>query len=116
MKINYDAQFIKLEEQTPDPELFDSFGVFPAVDVCMAILSLLQIMQDKDSDGAASVSRLSQNSVSFFCELELSQVEEGEAVTDSSIADHPLMQWEVATQNELFDYIKNSPEEKKQVS
>lgn len=113
VKINYDAQFIKLEEQTPDPELFDSFGVFPAVDVCMAILSLLQIMQDKDSDGAASVSRLSQNSVSYFCELELSQVEEGEAVNDSNIAEHPLMQWEVATQNELFDYIKNSPEEKK---
>ena len=113
IKINYDAQFIKLEEQTPDPETFDSFGVFPAVDVCMAVLSLLQHMQDKDSDGVKSVSRLSENSVAYYCELELAQVESLDEVTDINVAEHPLMQWEVATQNELFDYLAKQDESKK---
>lgn len=112
VKINYDAQFIKLEEQTPDPEKFDSFGVFPAIDACMALLSLLQLMQDKESDGAKSVSRLSENSVSYYCELEFAQVEE-EGEQNDNISDHPLMQWEVATQQELFDFISSNPETKK---
>ena len=31
-KINYDAQIAKLEEQVPDPDAFDFFGVFPALE------------------------------------------------------------------------------------
>ena len=109
VKINYEAQLIKLEEQVPDPEAFDSFGVFPAVDVCMSILSLLQGMQDKECEGAYNVSLLSQNSVSYYCELELSQVDESEPPSDESIDEHPLMVWEVATQNELFEFIQANP-------
>lgn len=99
VKINYEAQFIKLEEQIPDPEEFNSFGVFPAVDACMALLSLLQLMQDKDSDGVNSVSRLSINSVTSYCELT------NEETHNADIEEHPLMAWETATQQELFDYI-----------
>lgn len=113
VKINYDAQFIKLEEQTPDHEAFDSFGVSPAIDVCMALLSLLQLMQDKESDGGKVVSRLSENSVAYYCEIELSQVEEDSNEAEMTVVEHPLMQWEIATQNELFDYIKANPENKK---
>ncbi|MGJ8692866.1 MAG: YjaG family protein [Thalassotalea sp.] len=113
VKINYDAQFIKLEEQTPDPENFDSFGVFPAVDVCMALLSLLQHMQDKDSEGDESVSRLSVNSVAYYCELEFAQLVEGDEEEEIDLKAHPLMQWELATQNEVFDFIKSHDENKK---
>lgn len=113
VKINYEAQFNKLEEQIPDPDAFDNFGVFPAVDVCMALLSLLQLMQDRESDGCDSVSRLSLNSVNYYCELELSQTEDGAELTEEDLENHPLMQWEKATQNELFDFIKEQPESKK---
>lgn len=113
VKINYDAQFLKLEAEIPDPENHDSFGVFPAVDVCMALLCLLQNMQDKDCEGAENVSRLSMNSVSYYCELELSQLEEGAEESTDTVDEHPLMQWEIATQQELFDYIANNPENKK---
>jgi uncharacterized protein YjaG (DUF416 family) len=110
--INYEAQFVKLEEQVPDPDSFDNFGVFPAVDVCMAILSLLQTMQDKDSEGAENVSLLSLNSVTYYCELELSQVSEGENNDGDDISEHPLFSWEIASQHELFDFIKANPENK----
>jgi uncharacterized protein YjaG (DUF416 family) len=116
IKININAQLNKLEEQTPDPEAFDSFGVFPALDVCMAMLSLLQLMQtngtDKDHEDINSVSRLSHNSVSYYVELLL--IDEGAAdVLPANIEEHPLAVWEKETQNELFDFLKDAAENKR---
>ena len=116
IKININAQLKKLEEQTPDPEEFDSFGVFPALDVCMAIMSLWQLMQSNGADKAHedinSISRLSQNSVNYYVELLL--LEEGaEDINAKDIDEHPLIVWEEATQNELFDFLKMAAETKR---
>jgi uncharacterized protein YjaG (DUF416 family) len=112
-KINYEAQLAKLELHIPNPEEFDSFGVFPALDVCMALVSLFQIMQDKDSDGCLSVSRLSENSVSYYIELTLAQDRtDMSEVPREEIENHPLMQWEQETQIELYNFIKLAPENK----
>ena len=115
VKINYDAQLVKLEEQTPDPESFDSFGVFPAVDVCMALMSLMQGIQSKDSDGLLDVGKLSENSVRYFVELSIAQSAEDSddvVINEQDILEHPLMEWEVATQHELFDFLLHAPESK----
>jgi uncharacterized protein len=121
VKINTDAQLTKLEPQTPDPEEFDFFGVFPALDACMALTSLWQLMQVKPAkkgkvdplelEDINSISRLSHNSVSYYVELLL--VEElGDTLADDQeisqvqIKEHPLMQWELETQNELFDFLQ----------
>lgn len=118
-KINYDAQIAKLEEQVPDPELFDFLGVFPALDSAMALMSLFQAMQDPEGDGFINVSKLSENSVSYYVELILAQEvdeitpEEDEIVISAQqISSHPLMQWEIATQNELFDFLMSASENK----
>ncbi len=116
-KININAQLNKLEPITPDPENFDLYGVFPALDVCMAMMSLWQAIQDQQDEDYSNVSRLSQNSVNYYSELMLVQemTDQGDSDTEISnaeIADHPLMQWEKATQNELFDFIKEAPENK----
>ena len=115
-KININAQLNKLEEQTPDPEAFDSFGVFPALDVCMAMMSLLQLIQsngeDKNHEDINSVSRLSYNSVSYYVELLL--IDEGETeVQAANINEHPLAVWEKDTQYELFDFLKFAAENKR---
>ncbi len=118
-KINYDAQIAKLEEQVPDPDLFDFLGVFPALDSAMALMSLFQAMQDPEGDGFINVSKLSENSVSYYVELILAQEvdeitpEEDEIVISAQqISAHPLMQWEIATQNELFDFLTSARENK----
>ena len=116
IKININAQLNKLEEQTPDPQEFDFFGVFPALDVCMAIMSLWQLIQsngkDKDHEDVSSVSRLSYNSVSYYVELTL--LEEGDSQASDTLAQqikaHPLIVWEKETQNELFDFLKLAAE------
>ena len=116
IKININAQLNKLEEQTPDPEAFDSFGVFPALDVCMAMMSLWQLMQtngtDKDHEDINSVSRLSQNSVNYYVELLL--IDEGnEDIQAVDVDEHPLTVWEKDTQNELFDFLLFAAETKR---
>lgn len=116
IKINVNAQLNKLEEQTPDPEAFDAFGVFPALDVCMAMMSLLQLIQsngtDKDHEDINSVSRLSYNSVSYYVELLL--LDDGETdIQTNAINEHPLTVWEKETQYELFDFLKSATENKR---
>lgn len=117
VKINYEAQLEKLELQTPDPEAFDFFGVFPALDVCMSLMSLMQALSHKELDDFASVSRLSENSVAYYVELLLAEESGYEEATEQQIEqqikEHPLMVWEIATQNELFDFLKDAPENKK---
>ena len=116
IKININAQLTKLEEQTPDPEAFDSFGVFPALDVCMAMMSLWQLMQsngqDKSHEDIKSVSRLSLNSVSYYVELLL--LDEGMSeIKATDINAHPLTIWEKETQNELFDFLQFAAQSKR---
>jgi len=128
VKINSDAQLLKLEAETPDPEAFDSFGVFPALDACMAFSALWQLMQVKpskkqktaeiDIDDIQSISRLSHNSVSYYVELLLlEEVEESAdeelTITAEQMDEHPLMQWEKDTQNELFDFLKFAAADKR---
>ena len=108
-KISIEAQLTKLELQTPDPEEFEFFGVFPALDCCMAIMSLWQLMQTKPQDDTAeeieSVSRLSANTVSGYVELLLGESSDDDVSLDDILA-HPLMTWEHETQQELFDFIQ----------
>ncbi|MEW6984217.1 YjaG family protein [Colwelliaceae bacterium 6471] len=111
-KINYGAQLVKLESQIPDPEEFDFFGVFPALDLCMALMSLLQSIQDKDEEGFENTARLSINSVSHYVELVLAQDNPDIEITNDMINEHPLMIWELATQQELYNFISSSPENK----
>jgi len=128
VKINSEAQLLKLETETPNPEVFDSFGVFPALDACMALSALWQLMQvkpvkknkglDVDIDDIQSISRLSHNSVSYYVELLLLEEIEGPddeafTVTAEQIDAHPLMQWEKDTQNALFDFLKFASADKR---
>ena len=112
VNINYQAQLTKIEQQIPDPQQFDFFGVFPALDATMAVMSLLQAIQDKDVEGISSVAKLSFNSVSFYVELLIKQEHGIEDVDDKLVYEHPLTQWEKETQNELFDFLKQAPENK----
>ena len=112
-KINYEVQLAKLEPQIPEPGSFDFFGVYPALDTCMAMVSLFQIMQDKMSDGCENVSKLSKSSVANYVELILNEKHNGNSLSNELIDNHPLMQWEVETQYELFNYIKIAQENKK---
>ncbi len=116
IKINAEAQLTKLELQTPSPEDFDFFGAYSALDTCMALMSVLQGAQETDIDYVEQVSQLSQNSVSHYIELTLAQeYTEADQITllVDVIKQHPLMQFEGETQQELFDFLLSAAETKK---
>lgn len=116
-KLNFAAQLEKLEEVIPNVEDFDFFGVYPALDTCMALGSLLQGMQDKDEQTLNNVALLSQGSVSYYLELMLAEAQEnGEneeiVIQQADVDSHPLMQWEMDTQQELWTFAITAKESK----
>ncbi|WKE65464.1 DUF416 family protein [Gallaecimonas kandeliae] len=68
-KISFEKQQLKLEELEPDPEQYDFFGAYPALDAFLAVMTVLAAMQDKDEQPALDLSRLSRGSVQFYLNI-----------------------------------------------
>jgi uncharacterized protein YjaG (DUF416 family) len=101
-KINIAVQLEKLEEVTPDVENFDTFGVYPALDFCMALTATLQLISDEEPNGAVMVAKLSQGGVEAYL-LALSDTD----LTNEEVKKDPLMQFEIETQLEVLAMCKN---------
>lgn len=41
VKINFDSQLEKLEAAIPDADTYDMYGVYPAIDACVALSEIL---------------------------------------------------------------------------
>ncbi|MBF7073835.1 YjaG family protein [Glaciecola sp. MH2013] len=102
-KINIAVQLEKLEEITPDIENFDNYGVYPALDFCMAATACLQLICDEEENGAVMVAKLSQGGVEAYL-LALSDVD----LSNQEIKADPLMQYEIEMQMELLSLCKQS--------
>ncbi|WP_088332684.1 YjaG family protein [Lacimicrobium sp. SS2-24] len=100
-KLNLAVQLEKTEQAVPDAADFDNFGVYPAIDVGISLTSLLLLMMDEDPQGAVVISKLSQGSVEAFIEASSDA-----ALGNDEIKAHPLMQWEIAFQQELLDKLE----------
>lgn len=96
-KINYEAQRLKLDEATPDVDNFDNYGVYPALDFAVSLDALLNLMSGEDEQGAVVISKVSQGTVEAYIEASEGPQEDIKA--------HPLMDWEINTQAELFEFI-----------
>ena len=97
-KINFATQLEKVEEATPDVSDYGSFGVYPALDAAIAMSSAINLIMKVDPHGAVVVSKLSQGSVEAYL------LASGEA-TEDDVKVHPLMQFEIAIQQELLDAV-----------
>lgn len=103
-KINFAAQLEKVEDAVPDASDFDNYGVYPAIDMAMSLSATILLIQGEDLQGAVVVSKLSQGGVEAF--IEASSEEE---ISDLEIKQHPLMQWEIETQQELLIFLAKCP-------
>lgn len=103
-KINFTVQLEKIEELVPDANDFDNYGVYPAIDVAMSMSACILLIQGEDPQGAVVVSKLSQGGVEAFIEASTD-----ENISDMEIKQHPLMQWEIETQQELLIFLSKCP-------
>lgn len=46
-KVNFDSQLEKLEEAIPAADDFDLYGVYPAIDACVALSELLPLPSER---------------------------------------------------------------------
>ena len=109
-KINIAVQLEKLEEITPDVENFDNFGVYPALDFCMAATATLQLISDEEPNGAVIVAKLSQGGVEAYL-LALSETD----LSNQEVKADPLMQFEIDTQLEVLAMCNNRAVDFKQL-
>ena len=67
-KIDFVKQYDKLEEVTPDTELFDFYGVWPALDACVALSTLLECCAGQDECKPGAFVRLSNATIQTYLE------------------------------------------------
>lgn len=93
-KINFERQLEKLEELIPSSEDFDFYGVYPAIDACVALSTLLHGLLDRDYL-FENMLKISQVSVITVAQLE--EVQTGEAITNDNQKENEAVceEWDV---------------------
>ncbi|WP_018692256.1 YjaG family protein [Algicola sagamiensis] len=105
-KINHARLEEKLEELVPEPQDFDLFAVYPAVDALTGFLLYLQSVQNEEMADYVSVAKISQASVARLIEAEVESYDDPKAL-NQIIREHPLMQWEMDTLEALLDALES---------
>lgn len=102
-KFNAGVQLEKLEEIIPDVDNFESFGVYPALDFCMALSSMLLNFSKEHESPAVTIAKLSQGSVEAY----IIATSEGE-LDNQQIKQDPLMEYEIETQLSLLEFCQTN--------
>lgn len=102
-KFNAGVQLEKFEEIIPDLENFETFGVYPAIDFCMALSSMLLNFSKEHDHPAVTIAKLSQGSVEAYI-LATSEDE----LDNQQIKNDPLMEYEIGTQLSLLDFCQKN--------
>lgn len=110
LKLNLDAQLNKLEENTPEPEDFDVYGVYPALDAVVALSTYLGALQSKIEEDITNISKLSSATVANYVEALLGEEFDSENKLDDAIFAHPMMEQERELQLSLLEIIEDNPE------
>lgn len=109
--VNFETQMEKVDAVVPDPEDFDMYGVYPALDTCVALITTLNQMVEASHQDARQTSQLSLQGIETYLEL----------IADSELSDeqlvrfintHELIEQELAFQESLIDQLlqKDNPD------
>ena len=107
LKLNIDIYLERLDEIAPEPQNFDSYGVYPALDAVSALIALLSAMQSKIEEDITNISKLSSSTVANYIEAICEQELNDEAL-DEFVFSHPAMAEERELQSILLDAIEEN--------
>ncbi|UUM30451.1 YjaG family protein [Vibrio japonicus] len=106
-KVNFERQLEKLEEIIPSSEDFEFYGVYPAIDACVGLSTLLHGLLDRD-DLFESMQKVSQQSVVTVAQLE--EAQSGEEITNHNQKDNEAVCAEWDVQWAIFRPLKDAEE------
>ncbi len=105
-KINFDSQLEKLEEGIPSADDYDIYGVYPAIDACVALSELVHSrLSGETLEHAIEVSKASITTVAM---LEMTQA--GREMTDEELRENPAVEEEWDIQWEIFRLLADCEE------
>ena len=97
-KVNFDSQLENLEEAIPAADDYDLYGVYPAIDACVALSELIHSrLSGETLEHAIEVSKTSITTVAM---LEMTQ--QGREMTDEELRENPAVEQEWDIQWEIF--------------
>ncbi|MCA7001289.1 YjaG family protein [Dickeya solani] len=105
-KVNFDSQLEKLEDAIPAADDYDIYGVYPAIDACVALSELLHSrLSGETLEHAVTASETSIRTVAM---LEMTQA--GREMTDEELKVAPAVEEEWDIQWEIFRLLADSEE------
>ncbi len=108
LKLNIDIHLERLDEVAPEPQKFDSFGVYPALDAVSALIALLSALQSKIEEDITNISKLSSSTVANYIEATCDQEFSNEEALDDYVFAHSAMAEEREIQSMLLDVIEEN--------
>ncbi|WP_421867066.1 YjaG family protein [Motiliproteus sp.] len=109
--VNFETQMEKVDAVVPDPEEFDMYGVYPALDTCVALITTLNQMVEASHQDARQTSQLSLQGIETYLEL-IADAELSDEQLVRFINTHELIEQELEFQESLIDQLlqKASPD------
>lgn len=105
-KVNFDSQLDKLEEAIPAADDYDIYGVYPAIDACVALSELVHSrLSGETLEHTIEVSKASITTVAM---LEMSQA--SREMTDDELKINPAVEQEWDIQWEIFRLLADCKE------
>jgi uncharacterized protein YjaG (DUF416 family) len=93
---NLEKALLQFEEVVPEPCEDDGYGVYPALDACLLLISSLQMILDDSIDDVDISANLSAATVTHFLLFT------GNADDENQTLNHPLLQEELAFQQRII--------------
>jgi uncharacterized protein YjaG (DUF416 family) len=109
LKLNIDVHLQRLDENTPDPNQFEAYGAYPAMDAAVAIATLMGAIDGKIEEDITNISKLSSSTVANYIEA-ISEESLMDEALDEFVFSHPVMEEEKQLQGMLLDIIEANPE------
>ncbi|NMP29894.1 YjaG family protein [Rahnella sp. SAP-1] len=105
-KVNFDSQLEKLEEAIPSSDDYDIYGVYPAIDACIALGELIHSRLSGETLSHAVA--ISETSIRTVAMLEMTQA--GKEMTDEELKVIPAIEEEWDIQWEIFRLLADCEE------
>lgn len=100
VRIDYAAEIARWEAQLPEPEKETCYGVYPALDVCMGLITTYYSISGRVGDESIDVSKISLGSVISFLEMQ-----EERELSEEELYDSELVALEMEFQAELLKRV-----------
>lgn len=100
VRIDYAAEIARWEAQLPEPETETCYGVYPALDVCMGLITTYYSISGRVGDESIDVSKISLGSVISFLEMQ-----EERELSEEELYDAELVALEMEFQAELLKRV-----------